>query len=55
LAQNFIRVFIVSQAKADLSAAGQFNIQLRKQFSIQQRAMLYPVATVDAIASAQSV
>ena len=43
------------EAKADLTAARQLNIDLRKQLSIEQRAVLDPVTSVDPEADAQGI
>src|SRR3546814_18396096 len=43
------------EAEADLTAAGHFDIKMREQFGVEQRAMLDTVAAVDAVARAERV
>lgn len=43
------------ERKADLPAAGQFDIELREQLSIEQRAVLDAMAPVDPVARAERV
>src|SRR3546814_1233039 len=43
------------ETEADLPPAGHFDIEMREQFGVEQRAMLDAVAAVDAIAGAERV
>src|SRR5688572_21999883 len=43
------------QLEPDLAPAGQLDIDLRQQLGVEQRAVLDPVAAVDAVAGAQRV
>ena len=43
------------KAETDLAATGELHIDLRKQLSVEQRAMLYTMAAVDAEPHAQGV
>src|SRR5690349_12221095 len=43
------------ELQADLQAAAQLDIDLRQQLGVEQCAVLYAVAAVDAVASAQRI
>ena len=43
------------QLQTDLAPAGKLDIDLGKQLSVEQRAVLDPVAAIDAVASAQRI
>ena len=41
--------------ETDLPPSGQFDIDLRQQFGIEQRAVFHPVAAIDTVAAAQGL
>src|SRR5436190_20210623 len=43
------------EAESDLPSTGEFDIDLRKQLSVEQRAMLDPLRPIDTVASAEGV
>jgi len=48
-------VFAARQAQPDLPPTIQFNIDLRKQFGIEQRAVFDPVAAINPVTRAQRI
>jgi len=46
------RIRLAHEAKPDLAAAGEFDIDLREQFGIEQRAVLHTVRAINAVTGA---
>jgi hypothetical protein len=52
---NGVIILLLCKTEADLTAAGQFDVKLCQQFSVEQCAMLDAMAAIDAVPGAKRV